>query len=95
MAGKIKSYPILNAPLKRSIQFQIPMQWIKDMQLDQGYSIDLYRDEEDRFILLGISNKFNIIVVNHCYLEDNSEIRIFSARKATKNEKRQYLEVLS
>ena len=55
MAGKIKSYPILNAPLKRSIQFQILMQWIKDMQLDQGDSIDLYRDEEDRLIL--IANK--------------------------------------
>lgn len=54
-----------------------------------------HSEDEDRFILLGLSIKLNIIVVNHCYRKNESEIRIFSARKATKNEKRQYLEGLS
>jgi hypothetical protein len=53
-----------------------------------------HSEKEDRYILLGMSNKLEIVAVNHCYREDDSEIRIFSARKATKNEKRQYLEVL-
>jgi bifunctional DNA-binding transcriptional regulator/antitoxin component of YhaV-PrlF toxin-antitoxin module len=67
MAGKIKSYPILNAPLKRSIQFQIPMQWLKDMQLNEGDSIDLYRDEEDRLIL--IANKKE----SHKFIEEQGK----------------------
>ena len=52
-------------------------------------------EDEDRFILLGMSNKLSIIVVIHCYRKSDYEIRIISARKATKNEKRQYMEVLS
>lgn len=46
--------------------------------------------EEDRFILLGASLKMNVLVVCHCYREDDSVIRIISARKATKLEKKQY-----
>lgn len=46
--------------------------------------------EEDRFVLLGASLKMNVLVVCHCYREDDSVIRIISARKATKSEKNQY-----
>ncbi|MCX5779038.1 MAG: BrnT family toxin [Elusimicrobia bacterium] len=46
--------------------------------------------EEDRFVLLGASLKMNVLVVCHCYREDDSVIRIISARKATKLEKNQY-----
>ncbi len=41
---------------------------------------------EDRFILLGLSQKLRVLVVCHCYRESDSNIRIISARKATKNE---------
>ena len=51
MPGKIKSYEIKNKP-KNRIQFQIPTAWIKDMNLKEGDSIDVYRDEEDRLILI-------------------------------------------
>jgi len=47
---------------------------------------------EDRFILLGMSNKPRLLVVCHCYREDNGIIRIISARKATSNERRAYEE---
>ena len=40
-----------------------------------------HSDEEDRFIILGVSN---------CYQVNDEVIRIISARKATTNEKKQY-----
>ena len=49
-----------------------------------------YSEEEDRFIILGISNNFKVLVVSHCYRENDEVIRIISARKATTNEKKQY-----
>jgi hypothetical protein len=42
--------------------------------------------EEDRFILLGLSNKLRMLVVVHIYREKEEVVRIISARKATKNE---------
>lgn len=46
--------------------------------------------EEERFILLGLSIKLNLLVVCHSYLEKLGSIRIFSARKATKKESNKY-----
>jgi uncharacterized protein len=46
--------------------------------------------EEDRFIILGRSSQMRILVVCHCYRENDSIIRIISARKATKRELRSY-----
>lgn len=42
--------------------------------------------EEDRFILLGFSFKLRILVVCYCYRENDTVIRIISARKATNKE---------
>ena len=49
-----------------------------------------HSEGEDRFILLGLSLNLRLLVVCHCYREKNNTIRIFSARKATKPEARQY-----
>ena len=46
--------------------------------------------EEDRFIILGISKLLKLLVVCHCYREDDEIIRIITARKATKKETRSY-----
>jgi len=46
--------------------------------------------EEDRFIILGISKLSKLLVVCHCYREDDEIIRIITARKATKNEAKEY-----
>ena len=54
-------------------------------------SDELHTDKEERFIIIGFSYKFNILVVCHCYRENDSLIRIISARKATKNERKEYL----
>lgn len=48
--------------------------------------------EEDRFVLLGLSAKFRMLVVNHCYRKNDEVIRIISARKATRMERKQYRE---
>lgn len=45
---------------------------------------------EERFIILGLSQKANLLVVCHCYRVSESLIRIISARKATKRETMQY-----
>jgi uncharacterized DUF497 family protein len=50
----------------------------------------LHSDEEDRQILIGNSYKNRLLVVVHT--ERGDKIRIISARKATKNEKKQYEE---
>ncbi|MCI8596546.1 MAG: BrnT family toxin [Clostridia bacterium] len=47
--------------------------------------------DEERFIILGFSNMANMLVVCHCYRENETVIRIISARKATKNEAKQYI----
>ena len=49
-----------------------------------------HSDEEDRFIILGLSKILHLLVVCHCYRENEQTIRIFSARKATRNEKKSY-----
>ena len=47
---------------------------------------------EDRFIIMGYSNQANMLVVCHCYRQDDKLIRIISARKATKRESGWYFE---
>jgi hypothetical protein len=45
-----------------------------------------HSEEEDRFILIGMSFMARPPVVVHCYKESDSVIRIISARKATRKE---------
>ena len=47
-------------------------------------------DEEDRFILLGLSHKLDTLVVCHCFREEETTVRIISARKADKDEANVY-----
>ena len=54
---------------------------------DPDHSID-----EDRFLMLGLSQRLKVLVVCHCYREKDSIIRIISARKATKKEESTYWE---
>ena len=51
-----------------------------------------HSEDEERFVILGFSLQANLLVVCHCYRASESVIRIISARKATKNESRQYQE---
>jgi len=49
-----------------------------------------HSDGEDRFVLLGLSATLRLLVVCHCYRDENHVIRIISARKATTKESKSY-----
>ena len=49
--------------------------------------------DEERFIILGISNELKLLIVVHVYKKNDEVIRIISARKATKSESKYYYEV--
>jgi uncharacterized DUF497 family protein len=51
-----------------------------------------HSEEEERFLLVGLSSAARILVVVHCYGESEDLIRIISARKATRREVRFYEE---
>jgi uncharacterized DUF497 family protein len=48
-----------------------------------------HSEDEDRFVLLGLSISVRVLVVCHCY-RDGDVIRIISARKADRDEIEQY-----
>ena len=50
-----------------------------------------HSEDEDRFILLGMSASLRLLVVCHCYRDRDRIIRLISARKALDPERRQYL----
>ena len=49
-----------------------------------------HSENEERFIILGMSALTKLLVVCHCYRKNDSIIRLISARTATRNEKKQY-----
>ncbi len=49
-----------------------------------------HSEDEDRFVLLGLSSALRLLLVCHCYRSDGNVIRIISARKATAKESRSY-----
>lgn len=48
--------------------------------------------DEDRFILLGTSHLLSQVVVCHCFREEETVVRIISARRADKDEASTYWE---
>jgi uncharacterized protein len=49
-----------------------------------------HSEDEERFIMLGMSSGARLLVVCHCERGDGDVIRILSARKATRNEAKFY-----
>lgn len=49
-----------------------------------------HSEDEARFIMLGLSFKLHVLVVCHCYRENDTVIRLISARKADKQETENY-----
>jgi len=48
--------------------------------------------DEDRFVLLGLGARLRTLVVCHCYRKSDSEIRLISARRADREERKAYKE---
>ncbi len=49
-----------------------------------------HSEDEDRFILLGLSSSLHMLLVCHCYRREGEVIRIISARQATARESKHY-----
>jgi uncharacterized DUF497 family protein len=49
-----------------------------------------HSESEERFVLIGLSISLRVLVVCHCYRQDDEVIRIVSARKADRDEAKQY-----
>jgi len=49
-----------------------------------------HSDDEEWFVLLGLSSSLKVVLVCHCYREEGNGIRIISARKASTHESKQY-----
>jgi len=65
----------------------------KTVFFDEGALIAADPDhsaEEDRFLIIGFSIRLRVLLVCYCEREEGDVIRIFSARKATRKERKQY-----
>ena len=49
-----------------------------------------HSEDEDRFLLLGLSARLRLLVVCHTYREEDEVIRLISARTADRSERKQY-----
>ena len=45
-----------------------------------------HSEDEDRFVLLGLSVKLKLLLVCHCFEADDGLIRVISCRKANRKE---------
>ena len=76
---------------KHGISFEEARTSFYDENAIQFYDPD-HSEDEDRFILLGTSYKLNTLVICHCFREEETVVRIISARKADKDEVKSYLD---
>ncbi|MBE9099240.1 BrnT family toxin [Vacuolonema iberomarrocanum] len=75
--------------LKHGVSFEEAQSAFYDERARLIYDPDPSQDEE-RYILLGMSTTFRLLIICHVYRQSNEIIRIISARQATKREKQQY-----
>jgi len=75
---------------KHGISFEEAQTIFFDENVVEFFDPD-HSESENRFIMLGLSYRLRVLVVCHCFRESESEIRIVSARKATKKEQKMYL----
>jgi len=79
---------------KHKISFENASTVFKDRQAI-SIADEEHSQEEERWLTIGMDTVTRTLVVIHTYIsidKDNCNIRVISARKATKNEKRIYLQ---
>jgi len=70
---------------KHGVSFQEAQTIFLDENAMRFFDPD-HSQDEDRFIMLGMSFKLRVLVVCHCHRKNDTVIRIISARKADKHE---------
>jgi uncharacterized DUF497 family protein len=79
---------------KHGVSFELAASVFRDPRALSVFDTD-YSEDEGRWITLGVAATGVILIVNHTFEvidEEIVEIRIFSSRKATKREQKDYAE---
>jgi uncharacterized DUF497 family protein len=74
---------------KHGVAFQEAQTVFLDERAIRFFDPD-HSEDEDRFIMLGMSFTLRVLVVCHCFRKNDTVIRIISARKADKREAKSY-----
>ncbi len=74
---------------KHRVSFEVAQSVFYDDFARQFYDPES-SESEDRFLMLGMSNRARVILVCHCERSDGDVIRIISARRATRGERTYY-----
>ncbi len=74
---------------KHKVSFEEALTIFYDSNAVEFYDPE-HSESEDRFLMLGLGWRLRILVVSYCLLGNGSEIRIISARRATKKERGVY-----
>ena len=74
---------------KHGVSFEEAQSVFLDENAIRYYDPD-HSEDEDRFILLGLSFRLRVLVVCHCYRVNDTMIRIISARRADRTETEDY-----
>jgi uncharacterized DUF497 family protein len=74
---------------KHGISFEEAQTIFFDEDAIEYYDPD-HSEDEDRFLMLGLSYRIRVLVVSYCLRREGAEIRIISSRKATKKEQEVY-----
>ena len=74
---------------KHRVSFEEAQSVFFDEHAIEYYDPD-HSEAEERFLLLGLSYQVRVLVVSYTLREDETAIRIISARKATKKELKAY-----
>jgi len=75
---------------KHGVSFEEATSVFYDDFAVQFYDSEHSELEEERFLILGVSNQSRMLMVCHCEKQSGNVLRIISARKATKNERKFY-----
>ena len=74
---------------KHAVSFEEAQTVFLDENARRFYDPD-HSEDEERFLMLGISFRLRVLIVCHCYRVGGTIIRIISARKADKQEEADY-----
>jgi uncharacterized protein len=74
---------------KHHVSFAEAMSIFFDENATEFFDPD-HSQDEDRFLMLGISSRLRLLVVHYAVRGNGTQIRIISARKRTKNEAKRY-----
>lgn len=75
---------------KHGVTFEEAQSVFFDENAIRYFDPDHSTDDEDRFLMLGISPRLRVLVVCHCFQSSKAVIRIIGARKANKKEQEAY-----